>query len=193
MTARVERVVAVEPGTTCDTPGDDGIELADYSAGTSVTGGPQRRKSHRRRRKTRSDELINFGSRAPNPIPLLSRLSPTIDSRSASCRVSQMRRVEPQDFIRHPFLMLHELEHHRGTLEILLLLGGENSATKSRMRRKLRVGQVAIESSLLSLVRMGLVRFETNPGFPFSKSFRLTGRGRTLVDSPLRSWCFAFA
>ncbi len=97
-------------------------------------------------------------------------------------------RLEPQVIIHNPFLMLSELERHRGSLDILLLLYSERSASKSRLRRRLKSGQEAVEGSLRNLIRVGLIRCDSDLKFPFSQIYRLTERGKSIVETPLRSW-----
>jgi len=101
---------------------------------------------------------------------------------------STVRSPEPQARAFDPFPTLHELASHHGALEILLLLDEEGSASKPRMRRTLRTGQVAIENSLRCLVQMGMVNCTSAKSFPFGESYRLTSRGRSLIESPLGSW-----
>lgn len=86
------------------------------------------------------------------------------------------------------FLTIHELERHRSSLGILLLLHMEHSASKSRMRRRLKSGQEALESSLDCLVRLRLVNRVSAQDFPFTQTYRLTGSGKFMVETPLVSW-----
>lgn len=83
---------------------------------------------------------------------------------------------------------LSELDRHHGTLQVLVLLHREASASKSRMRQRLKPAQKALESSLDTLVRLHLVEYDTSPRFPFSKRYRLTPQGRLLVSTPLAGW-----
>jgi DNA-binding HxlR family transcriptional regulator len=90
--------------------------------------------------------------------------------------------------------LINQLEHHRGSLEILLLLYGEDLgrerrlASPSLMRRRLRIGQEAIDGALGCLVELGLVILDPQQVFPFAKRYRLTQRGKTLFERPLHSW-----
>lgn len=86
------------------------------------------------------------------------------------------------------FSVLYEIEHHRGALEILLLLNRESSATKSRFRQCLRPGPQSIGCALQSLVQLDLIEASSIRAFPFATAYRLTSRGRALSESPLRSW-----
>lgn len=84
--------------------------------------------------------------------------------------------------------MLYDLERHHGSFEILLVLHQLGPSTVSRLRKILRPGQEALESSLSTLSGIGLVRCEPKGRFPFSKTYWLTGRGRALAEAPLCSW-----
>jgi DNA-binding HxlR family transcriptional regulator len=84
--------------------------------------------------------------------------------------------------------MLWELGRNRGTLQILFMLHGETSVTISRLRRRVKSGEVAIESALRSLARMGLIGCDSLRTFPFSKRYRLAELGTALVETPLYSW-----
>lgn len=85
-----------------------------------------------------------------------------------------------------------ELERHRGSLSVLLLLYAEGRASKSRMRQQLEPGQEAIDGAVKCLARLGLVRCESARGFPFSQFIFLTARGRALVETPMHSWTLVF-
>jgi DNA-binding HxlR family transcriptional regulator len=82
--------------------------------------------------------------------------------------------------------MLYALERHRGTLEVLLLLYAEGTATRSRLRAKLRPGAEAIDGALAGLGRLGLITSDHLRTFPFTRTYRLTERGEELLDAPLR-------
>jgi hypothetical protein len=88
------------------------------------------------------------------------------------------------------FRALYALERHRGTLEILFLLYTENPLSKSRLRQRLRPGPDALECALHTLGQLWLVAFDTVDRFPFGRVYRLTGRGRALIELPPRSWSF---
>jgi hypothetical protein len=101
---------------------------------------------------------------------------------------SERKAPELGDLPRDSLSLLYELERHHGTFEVLLLLYLRGSASKSQMRRWLRPGQEALESSLGSLTRAGLARCDPSGSFPFRKTYRLTARGTALVETPLSSW-----
>jgi hypothetical protein len=86
------------------------------------------------------------------------------------------------------FSVLYELEHHRGALEILLLLNRQDLATKSTLRQHLRPGPEALGGAIRSLLKLDLVETFAVQTFPFAKTYRLTGRGKAILDSPLPSW-----
>jgi DNA-binding HxlR family transcriptional regulator len=94
--------------------------------------------------------------------------------------------------------LINQLEHHRGSLEILLLLyeeksGGAGSlASPSHMRRRLRIGQEAIDGALDCLVQLGLIIPHPQKEFPFATGYRLTERGTAIVERPLHAWSMAF-
>ena len=100
----------------------------------------------------------------------------------------------PRGSLRGAQPLINQLGHHRGSLEILLLLYEEDSgserslASPSHMRRRLRIGQEAIDGALGCLVQLGLVILEPQDVFPFAKCYRLTERGRVLVKRPIPSW-----
>jgi DNA-binding HxlR family transcriptional regulator len=89
---------------------------------------------------------------------------------------------------RNPLALLWQLEQYRGSFQILLFLYKEKSASTSRLRSRLKSGQVSIQSSLRSLVRLGFIERNCEPDFPFAKAYSLTGRGVSLVETPPRSW-----
>ena len=85
--------------------------------------------------------------------------------------------------------MLHLLNRHCETLEILSLLSRETSATRYHMCCQLHCSQKGVEGSIRCLERMGLIeRVSIRSRSPLAKPYRLTARGRFLVDAPLNSW-----
>ena len=88
------------------------------------------------------------------------------------------------DFDHEALLLVGYLERNHGTFQILLLIHRDGSASTSEMRRRLKPGQEAIDSALISLVEAGLVGCESVGTFPFSNSYRLTELGRALVETP---------
>jgi len=86
------------------------------------------------------------------------------------------------------YSMVNDLEHYRGTFQILLFLYREGPSTAYRMRQHLRPGPEAIQSSLKYLTRTRLVRPSRSLSFPFGRSYELTDWGRDLVESPVRAW-----
>jgi DNA-binding MarR family transcriptional regulator len=94
--------------------------------------------------------------------------------------------------------LINQLEHHRGSLEILLLLYERDSererswASPSQMRGRLKIGQEAIDGALACLVQLGLVVLDPQQLFPFANRYRLTERGTALVERPLHAWSLVF-
>jgi hypothetical protein len=85
---------------------------------------------------------------------------------------------------RSAFVSLYEMERHRGSLEILLVLYTQGGATRSGLRQRLKPGPEALEASLQSLLRLGLVDFELRRSFPFGRQYRLTSRVQSLMCVP---------
>jgi DNA-binding HxlR family transcriptional regulator len=192
MTARRKRAVWVAPGTTLDRHDTVGQSI-------SLAGQVLLRKVFDRRRglEERSSGVDGriegvglAGGRTTNPtlVPSI-HLSDSVNHLSETKAGALVNRgSEPRVSIHDPFLLLYELEQHRGTFEILLFLHRERSVTATRMRRRLRSGQEALEASLACLRRLGLVNIDPVRGFPFTKTYRLTERGLTLIETPLSSW-----
>jgi DNA-binding HxlR family transcriptional regulator len=82
--------------------------------------------------------------------------------------------------------LLHELNRHCGTLEILRLLNDEGPATKYAMTRSLHPAPSGIKSSVRCLEWLGLI--ERVPGDSVSKPYHLTEQGKALVSQPLNAW-----
>jgi DNA-binding HxlR family transcriptional regulator len=93
----------------------------------------------------------------------------------------------PRAFVTNPYALVYSLEQHRGSFEILLLLGREGSSSKYRMRDQLMPRQEALDGSIRSLVKNGLIELEEGRTFPFEYRYRLTQRGREFAAT-LRSW-----
>lgn len=85
-----------------------------------------------------------------------------------------------------PIPLVHELNRHIGTFEILHLLGRKDSATKYAMMRSLHPSEKGIDSAVRYLERLGLIERETNGSIP--RRYRLTYRGRALVDRRFGAW-----
>lgn len=89
------------------------------------------------------------------------------------------------------YRFLFQLEHHRGAFEVLFLLLWEDRATLWRMRSALRPGPQAIRAALESLIRLGLVEpieSAREATFPFGRPYRLSGRGRSLLQTRPDQW-----
>jgi hypothetical protein len=184
-------VAAGVPGANCDTPRAGGLAVQPFSRLPWITG-----QSHKGRGSVTDRDGRNGGSqvlsdvggilRRPAPQPsagLSGSTGPPYDA-----VMSRMERRDSRDVIPNPFPVLHELGRFRGTLETLIFLYYEESSTKYRMRQRLLVRQVALDGALSNLLRLHLVASDVAPRFPYAQSYRLTGRGRTLAESPLTSW-----
>lgn len=86
------------------------------------------------------------------------------------------------------FRAVYELERHRGALEILLLLGLGGPASMSKLRRRLFPGPEALTGAARSLERLGFIVCEQGTQFPFSKIYRLTGKGSAMIGKEPVSW-----
>jgi DNA-binding HxlR family transcriptional regulator len=91
------------------------------------------------------------------------------------------------------YAVVDDLEHFRGTLEILLFLYREGPATAYRLRERLRPGPEAIQHCLNHLTQMRLARPTRSHSYPFGRLYGLTDLGRDLVDSPVRAWPYVLA
>lgn len=192
MTARIRRVVWVVPGST---PGRDTRPKEDSPAGDrafdhgySWEGPPAAPDPGIP--PPRATAVASFRGGTPPSIP-----EPRVGSPLEITRGPEPYRGRgegsPLALSRtagHPFSLLYELERHRGAFEVLVLLYGRGASTKSDMRRRLRPGQEALESSLACLTRTGLACCEPSSSFPFGKVYRLTELGTALVETPLCGW-----
>lgn len=191
-TMRGERVVRADPGTASDRQGAAvGGQIATRQRPNSGTldelrePGNQPLAGDLPRTPRRSTREQQNGPKAE----LALRLSSPLQYPVAEVDSSQVKsRKGPHPSIRNPFLLLHELGRHHGAFEILLLLDQERVASPSSMRQSLRSGQEALESSLEDLTRIGLVRMDRASDFPFTKTYRLTVLGRSLIETPVTSW-----
>jgi hypothetical protein len=192
MTVRNERAVRVGPGTTLDPQGTRVGELTSLHrtvAAVGPSGNPGGQLAIVERK---------HGLGSGRPVGLSSS---TLDQAIAfQSMESQRKRVKARDERSHSpnpesrsllsssLSNIYELEHHRGALEILLLLGDEGSVTKSRLRQCLKPGPEALGGALQSLVGLGLIESQSIRAFPFAKCFRLTQRGKALLAAPLHAW-----
>jgi DNA-binding HxlR family transcriptional regulator len=160
VTARVERVVRVGPGTTSD-PAPHGV----------VAGSPR-------------SELVGVTPAEGRPGL---RPSSLLGSPPAASRMQAVGSLSRQAFSHDDVLsrstieFIYQLERHRGSFEILILLGREGRACKSRMRKRLRPSQRALDKALTSLQLLGLVEVTNASSFPFAKTFGLSERGAEIV------------
>jgi DNA-binding HxlR family transcriptional regulator len=190
VTARGERAARAGPGTVSDRRGTVTMASSESSSRDSPTLTSKQCLVHIPVREStpRDPNTAIAGGRILGPPLGLAAEGTTFSQARPLSRRAELSEQEVRESSTSTFSILYELDHHRGTLEILWLLYREESASKSRMRRKLRPAQKAIESSLEGLVRMKLIDCESVRSFPFSKTYRLTERGRILVETPLSSW-----
>ncbi len=198
MTARVERAVRVVPGTIADRQ-DPGAGGERTDSQQSCLEGPQPKRVIDALRpesttppdvlKTTGWGVLNRPLEADPPHPDREIRQPIVRN-----RLSALKGGYPRGSLHYALPLINELEHHRGSLEILLLLyemeseGDGSLASPSHMRRRLRIGQEAIDGALGCLAQLGLVVLDSQREFPFAKRYRLTQRGKALVERPLHSW-----
>ncbi len=80
------------------------------------------------------------------------------------------------------------LDRTTGALEVLLLLYRRDSCSKTAIRRALPFGQEAIRHTMDTLQALELISLEASGKFPFRGTYRLTGLGLKMVESPLLAW-----
>jgi len=177
---RDERVVWIVPGTITDRHGN--VQHAPLAADTISPDGDSRdRWPHRGAVRTENPRISG-----PPPVQGGPERGVGADSRlSPRPRAADRARFGPAE---NPLSLLWQLEQHRGSFQVLFYLAQEDSATVSRLRRRLRAGQVSIEGSLRSLLGLGLIARDSSPRFPFAKEYRLTQQGTALVRTALSSW-----
>ena len=198
MTARVERAVRVVPGTIADRedPGAGNGQTIDGQLSPEVLQLRRGIDASRSELGTPSEVLKSTALESLNPRLEANPRRAAQDTRQAAARnhLSASPVACPRGSLRDTLPLVNQLERHRGSFEILLLLykeglGRERSlASPSLMRRRLRIGQEAIDGALGCLVELGLVILDPQQAFPFAKRYRLTERGKVLVDRPLHSW-----
>ncbi len=85
-------------------------------------------------------------------------------------------------------MSVYELETGKGTLEILISLYVNGPTSEGRLAKTVRPGQEAVGRSLSILSTLCLVELKKQTSFPFAKMYRLSRRGRILVETPLIEW-----
>ncbi len=202
MTARVERAVRVVPGTIADRQ-DPGAGAEETASHQSCLEGPQPKRAFdtpRPESTARPDVLKMIGwGKLKRPLEA-DPLHPDREIRQPVVRnrLSALVGGYPGGSLHDALPLINQLEHHRGSLDILLLLYEEESegdgslSSPSHMRRRLRIGQEAIGGALGCLVQLGLATVDSQQEFPFAKRYRLTERGRAMNERPLHAWSQAF-
>jgi len=198
MTARIERAVRVVPGAIADR--QDPVAGDERTAdGHLLSEGPQLGRvidMSRLESRTASEVLKSTALETLNPRleANLQRAAQATRQAAARNHVSAPLVACPRSSLRGALPLINQLERHRGSLEILLLLyeedlrGERSSVSPSQMRRRLPIGQEAIDGALGGLVQLGLVVLDPQRVFPFAKRYCLTEQGRAIVERPLRSW-----
>jgi DNA-binding HxlR family transcriptional regulator len=192
VTARSERAVRADPGAT---PGrrevvgtksshsNRGTHSQDSGANSNSIGDP----NSLIRGPSVIDRSGGFARNLGPTTPFDSRTLAGDRSSSEECRSSEHESPMQSYVTYDPSQLLHEL---RGgaTFQTWLFLYRQGPANASQIRRRLKSGQAAIDSSLGRLVRMGLANRKTLRSFPFTKVYSLTERGRKLAETPISSW-----
>lgn len=202
MTARIERAVRVVPGAIAgrQDPVAGNGRITDGQLEPEVLQLRRGIGASRLEPRTPSEMLRSIDLETLNP-RLEANLRRAVEAtRQAAARnhLSAALAARPRGSLRGALPLISQLGRHRGSFEILLLLyeedlGGErSSASPSQMRRRLPIGQQAIDGALGCLADLGLVVIDPQAAFPFAKQYRLTDRGRTAVERPLHSWPRAF-
>ena len=202
MTARNERAVRVVPGAIADrqVPVAGGERTASRDTPSERLLLRIRSDAARPESRTPSELLKSTALETLNPCPEanLRRAARGVRQPADRTRLSAPIVACPRSPPRDGLPLINQLEHHRGSFEILLLLyeeqlGSERGlASPSHMRHRLRIGQEAIDGALACLVQLGLAVLDTQQAFPFAKRYRLTERGTALVERPLHSWSRVF-
>jgi hypothetical protein len=202
MTARVERAVRVVPGAIAGR--QDPVGGNEQTAGGHLSSkGPQPRQvmdTSRSKSRAQSNVLKSTDGDMLNRHlePHTRHEGRELPQPAARNQPVALLGGYPRGSLRDSLPLINELEHHRGSFEILLLLyerdlwGERSLVSPSHMRRRLRIGQEAIDGALGCLVRLGLAILDPQQVFPFAKRYRLTERGRVLVERPLHSWSLVF-
>jgi DNA-binding HxlR family transcriptional regulator len=202
MTARVERAVRVVPGTIADRQdpiaGDgqtvDGYlspEVLQLRRGIDVS---------RSESRTPSEVLKSTALKTLNPRLEANLRRAVQGTRQAAARNHSSLPLGacPRGSLRDALPLISQLGRHRGSFEILILLyeedpgSGRSLTSPYQMRRRLRIGQEAIDGALGCLVQLGLITPDPQQVFPFAKRYRLTERGTAIVERPLHSWSLVF-
>lgn len=174
MTARGERAVRrADPGAAADrrgTVGPDSTTLPDFSPA-----------EFKRRDREPVPPDASFQ-------PVRSRLLPDVPSgrESSSLETAQTAVLD----FRNTLYLFHELGGHPGAYGALLGFYFCGPGTAYDVRKRLGLGQQAVAGVIEVLLRLKLI--EMGPGRPFPyarrRSYRLTVRGRGLMDTPMCSW-----
>ena len=199
MTARTERAVRAVPGATSDRR--EGVRESNRDPGAlESVAFPKRIGTDDPRSKVLIPELtlpgdpraragssflaggrVSFAT-VPGCFPQIGATVRHRVSKRAPPALGAARAQLPR--INH-YATLYSLEYHRGALEILTYLNQEGWGTASDMREHLVPGPEAIRGALSTLVRLGLIESKHESRIPFANIYRLTGKGKVALGSPL--------
>jgi DNA-binding HxlR family transcriptional regulator len=190
MTARHGRAVRVEPGATSDrrVSAGDGSSAALRPREPKCIDGVRTSARPSESVAVRRVGLTEQHAGTPSSDTVSVREAQGFDELGSGKRTKPLKELRPRHLPGDSYSSLYELERHRGTFEILLLLYSVPSATRYLMRQRVWSGQLAFEGALRNLIRLGLVRCEPASSFPFTRSYWLTERGNKLVVTPMSLW-----
>jgi DNA-binding MarR family transcriptional regulator len=91
---------------------------------------------------------------------------------------------------RDTMFLLHELGRHGGAYGALSKFYFCGPSPVYDVRKQLGLGQQAVEGVISVLLQLKLIETEPTRPFPYtrSRSYRLTARGRSLMETPMCSW-----
>jgi DNA-binding MarR family transcriptional regulator len=96
---------------------------------------------------------------------------------------------EVQDYVAYdPLDLLDELGARWPTTLLFLYRVPEQSADVRRISRELKRGPRSVERTLEAFARLGVADRLTSGGRLGSHAYRLTARGRRLIETPLVDW-----
>ena len=174
MTARGERAVRrADPGAAADRR--DIVAGSSPSPSDDLPAEPKRRD-----RKPLSSGLSLPPDRPRLPLDISAGLE------SSSLETAPAAGID----FRSTLYLFHELGGDPGAYGALLGFYFCGPDTVHGVRRRLGLGQQAVTGVIAVLLRLRLIEAEPNRPFPYvrRRSYRLTVRGRALLDTPMSSW-----
>ena len=105
------------------------------------------------------------------------------DSREEVSLVATPEDLGRESWIQDGLRILRDLESHHGSHRVLFLLSFGREATAYDMRKRLGIGQTALEGSVATLCRQGLIELGHPMPFPRTRAraYRLSRRGSILA------------